>query len=73
MQTFITSLIVIAATVYTANRWLPFRLKQRLLQLIGKQKTIIPINNVGSTNANECGSCSSCGNCGSSTIKIIKK
>ncbi|TDK68346.1 hypothetical protein [Sapientia aquatica] len=78
MQTFITSLIIIAATLYTLNRWLPFRLKQRLWQLVGKQKTIIPINvasNVGSNGGSDCGSCSSCGNCGSgnNTIKIIKK
>jgi hypothetical protein len=73
MQTFITSLIIAAAALYTANRWLPFRIKQRLLQLIGKQKPTIPIHNGSNASAGDCGSCSSCGNCGSGSTKIIKK
>ena len=68
MQIVITCLIVLAALIYTANRWMPFSTKQRLLQLFGKTPQAKTQAASGS-----CGSCSSCGNCGSDSIKLVKK
>lgn len=68
MQTIICSLIIFAAVLYVAQRWLPYAAKQRLLQLLGKSPKV-KIEPSGGA----CGSCSSCGNCGSNTVKMIKK
>ena len=66
MQTIICSLIVIAALLYVANRWLPARMKQRCRRWLGKTVELKP-------QAGGCGSCSSCGNCGSDSGKLLKK
>ncbi len=52
MQTLICSVIILAAAIYTAKRWLPGKLKNRLFGT--KPAT-----------SGSCGSCSSCGNCAS--------
>jgi len=63
MQTIICSLIVGVALLYVANRWLPTKLKHRLL---GRKIDIKPASG-------GCSSCSSCGNCGSNSTKLVKK
>lgn len=68
MQTLICSLIVLAAALYVANRWLPLAIKQRFLQMPGKSPKV-----KSEAASGACSSCSSCGNCGSTTVKIIKK
>jgi hypothetical protein len=68
MQTIICSLIIFAAVLYVANRWLPFAVKQRFLQLAGKSPKVKTDVTSGS-----CSSCSSCGNCASNTTKLVKK
>ncbi len=66
MQTLISGLIIIAALIYVANRWLPTKLKQRLMRLSGKPAALQPAEGA-------CSSCSSCGNCGSNANKLVKK
>ncbi|PRC90770.1 hypothetical protein [Solimicrobium silvestre] len=66
MQTFICSLIIIAALLYTANRWMPLKLKQRFMQMLGKTPVV-------NQSTGGCSSCSSCGNCGSNSTKLAKK
>jgi len=66
MQTLISAVIIIAALFYVANRWLPTKLKQRLMRLSGKTASLQPANG-------SCSSCSSCGNCGSNANKLVKK
>ena len=66
MQTVLCSLIIGVALLYVANRWLPAKLKQRLL---GKARVHIEIKPAGGA----CSSCSSCGNCGSNSTKLVKK
>jgi len=63
MQTLISGLIIIAALIYVANRWLPTKLKQRLMRR--------PVTMQATSGA--CSSCSSCGNCGSNAGKLVKK
>jgi hypothetical protein len=65
MQTIICSLIIFAAVLYVANRWLPAKLKQRLMP--GKSALATK------PASGSCSSCSSCGNCGSDSIKLVKK
>ena len=66
MQTLITGLIIVAALFYVANRWLPTKIKQRLMRWSGKSSPV-------PTATGSCSSCSSCGNCGSNPGKLIKK
>jgi hypothetical protein len=68
MQTIICSLIIFAAVLYVANRWLPAGLKQRLMP--GKSADATKSK---SSAGGSCSSCSSCGNCGSDSIKLLKK
>jgi len=68
MQTIICSLIILAAALYVANRWLPFTMKQRFLQMAGKSPKVKTEATSGA-----CSSCSSCGNCASNTTKLVKK
>ncbi|MET3106525.1 hypothetical protein AAKU67_001237 [Oxalobacteraceae bacterium GrIS 2.11] len=68
MQTIICSLIIFAAVVYVANRWMPFALRQRLMTLLGQTPKAKVQAGSGS-----CSSCSSCGNCGSDSDKTVKK
>lgn len=60
MQTLITTVLIILALIYVGKRWLPIKLKHRLLLLCGRP---VP----ATTSSGGCGSCSSCGNCGSSS------
>jgi hypothetical protein len=66
MQTIICSVIIGMAIFFVANRWLPTKIKQRCLQLLGKQIADKPVSGA-------CGSCSSCGNCGNNSTKLVKK
>ena len=66
MQTLISGLIIIAALIYVAKRWLPTRIKQRCMQLLGKPVPVSPA-------AGACSACSSCGNCGSDSTALVKK
>lgn len=68
MQTLITCLIVLAALIYIANRWMPIATKQKFWTMLGKAPK--PKTNIAN---GSCGSCSSCGNCGSDSIKMVKK
>jgi hypothetical protein len=55
MQTFLCSLIIIAAALYVTNQWLPHRFKQRFMSLFGKKLSKSP--------KRACSACSSCGDC----------
>ena len=63
MQTIFCGLIIGLALIYVANRWLPTKIKLRMLR---KPAEVIVGNG-------SCSSCSSCGNCGSSSNKLVKK
>jgi hypothetical protein len=65
MQTILSSLIILIAALYIAKQWMPHQLKQRLLQMFGKNLA------EKSNAANACSSCSSCGSCGSGEEKNI--
>jgi len=70
MQTLICSLIIICAAIYVAHRWLPTKIKQRLMKLVGSNQAKASLDNpTGGT----CGTCSSCGNCASNSEKLVKK
>ncbi len=58
MQLILCSLIIIAATLFVANRWCPATLKRRILASLGISPKLSP--------AGGCSNCSSCGNCGNS-------
>lgn len=64
MQTWLCSLLIILAGLYLGNRWLPFGIKQRLMQFVGKNSAPKP--------QGACGSCSSCGSCSNPVTKSIK-
>lgn len=68
MQPLICSLIIFIAALYVVNRWLPFAVKQRFLQMLGKSPKV-KIEAASSS----CSSCSSCGNCQSNSVKMVKK
>jgi len=67
IQSILSSLLILIAALYIARLWLPHKLKQRLLQLVGK-------SSLAKQSVGACGSCSSCGNCGDGDVaKSAKK
>ena len=64
MQNFICAILIIAATIYVANRWLPARFKQPFFKLFGKP---MPVKASGG-----CSACSSSNSCSKVVINKLK-